>query len=654
MKRLQHYDYIFIGLGASSCLLIHELDRQGLLIQKKTLVIEPSTKAKNDKTYCFWSEESDDITKDYASLASHHWSKICIDNHPSQDIDGLTYYHINSIDLYNSAKDVLNKVNANLIMDSVESITAKDQTIVSTGSNAFSGEKIFDARPPAIRELLPADQNILQSFVGYKVVLKETTIQQEECTLMNFNVPQQGSTQFVYILPFSENSALFELTRFGVDAISEEESKEILESFILDNYGLFEIEDIESGVIPMFMDLQSPQAIKGVIPIGTRANQVKPSTGYAFKNMYEHAKAITKNDYTPKSNFRFQFYDRILILILALWPHQGKPIFQRLFEIRKTAYVLRFLDEKTSIWQDIKMFYQLPLLIFLKSFIYLLLRKAKSTLLLFGSLALYFSLQNFIPEATETIMYTLLIAGLVIVGIPHGAMDHLTKVLHPSKQITIPFILKYLGLMAIVYLLWLFSSDMALLSFLLYSAWHFGQTDLEDWRIDSSLIGFIWGTLLFIILFSSHLEELQSVLILLEVSNLNSGLDYSSIFILSILTSSFLALKFKNIQWLTLIAFLFLSQWLPLIISFGIYFIFHHSYKGWSHLKQSLGKSNLALFKVSLPFNMGAFILFLFFFLKPQGSFELNTSLFFVFISCISFPHIVCMHKFYKLRKKNQ
>jgi Brp/Blh family beta-carotene 15,15'-monooxygenase len=314
---------------------------------------------------------------------------------------------------------------------------------------------------------------------------------------------------------------------------------------------------------------------------------------------------------------------------------------------------MRFLDEKTSLREDIKMFYHLPIFIFLGSFTMLVMRKANSILFLFSSVLIYFLLQRFVPQATETIMYSLLISGLILIGIPHGAMDHMTKVLHPSKQITISFILKYLGLMAIVYLLWLYSSDLALVSFLLYSAWHFGQTDTEEWKIESSIVGFIWGVLFFLSLFSAHVEEFQQVLMLLEVTTIDYTLDYTLIFAASMIISSCLALIFKKIQWFALIAFLFLSQWIPLVISFGLYFIFHHSYEGWSHLKQSSGKSNLALFKVSLPFNIGAFILFLIFFLNPKSSLEVNTSLFFVFISCISFPHIVCMHKFYKLRKNS-
>lgn len=652
MKHQEVYDYIFTGLGASSCILIHELQRKCLLSEKKILVLDPSTKTVNDKTYCFWSADTDEIIRDFGSLASHSWSKIRIDNLPSQDIGDLKYYHINSLDLYNSAKKILSDCKATIINESVTEILSDNETRVVTKSGNYIGKKAFDARPPEIQEKLPEDQNILQSFIGYKIKLKDQTFNPDACTLMNFNVLQQGHTQFVYVLPFSENTALVELTRFGTKAISEIESKEILETYIHEHFGSYELTDKELGVIPMYMDLKPPKTLKGVVPIGTRANKVKPSTGYAFKNMYAHAKSICLHDEVKKTASRFRFYDRLLILILALWPNKGKPIFQRLFRVRDTAYVLKFLDEKTTIWDDIKMFSKLPIAVFLRSCGALMIRKTKPALFLFGPIFLYFLLETFVPSVTEYIMYVLLILGLILVGIPHGAMDHMTEALSKNKRITAPFVLKYLALMATVYLLWLFSPSIALLCFLLYSAWHFGETDTEEWGIQSPFIGMLWGVLFFVGLFSSHVLELQNVLLLLDVQGLNCSLDYSLFFVVSLGVSFLLALIFRRVQWLVLVLFLFLSQWVPLVISFGVYFIFHHSYKGWTHLRESLGQNNITLFKNALPFNIGAFVLFLFFFLNPQGSLETNTSLFFVFISCISFPHIFCMHRFYALRKK--
>jgi lycopene beta-cyclase len=654
MQGQKKYDYIFAGFGASSCILVHELSRKGLLENKSILAIDPSEKKVNDKTYCFWAEENDEIIKDFAPLASHSWSKVAIDQNPAQRISPLTYYHINSLDLYNSAKKILERHNGVFLNTAVNNICEQETTIIETNHGTFEGRTIYDGRPPETDDIQYSHQNILQSFIGYKIKLKDSKLDPDACTLMDFNVAQQSHTQFVYVLPFSDQTALVELTRFGSKVISQKESETILNEYIEAHYGTYEVIGTEQGVIPMFMDLAKPISLKNVVPIGTRANKVKPSTGYAFKNMYAHSKAITNNAQIKAVSPRFRLYDRLLILILALWPEKGRPIFQRLFAVKKTSYVLRFLDEKTSIWEDASMFYKLPIGIFLKACFVLSIKKSRSLALLFGPVLLYYVLNYFSPNISNIVLYILLLLGLIAVGIPHGAMDHMTEALSKSKRITLPFVIKYLGLMAMVYVLWVLSPGIAVFSFILYSAWHFGETDTQEWGIYSPVIGLCWGVLFFIGLFASHLPELNGVLSLLGAGAIDVYMNPKDIFLATLALSFVIASYNKSMQWIFLLAFLFLSQWMPLVISFGIYFIFHHSYKGWSHLKQALGESDVSLFKNALPFNLGAMVLFFIFFLNPSATFEANTSVFFVFISCISFPHIFCMHRFYTLKKTSQ
>ena len=653
MQEHKKYDYIFAGFGASACILVHELSRKGLLDNKKILAIDPSLKTVNDKTYCFWSRQEDAITKDFAPLASHSWTKIGIDQETPQEIAPLTYYHINSLDLYSSAKNILALHEGLFLNTAVKGFITAESTVIETEGGSYEGEVIYDGRPPSQEDSNPSYQNILQSFIGYKIKLNGKKLDPTACTLMDFNVDQQEQTQFIYVLPFSDDTALVELTRFGSDPISEIASKQILDNYIKTHFGEYERIDKELGVIPMYMDLKPPKPFKNVVPIGTRANKVKPSTGYAFKNMYAHAKEIANNAKGVNSPSRFRLYDRLLILILSIWPDKGRPIFQRLFAVKQTNYVLRFLDEKTTLWEDASMFYKLPVGVFLRASAVLLFKKSKPVLRLFVPALLFFVLNAFSPNVANYVLYVLLLLGLIAVGIPHGAMDHMTEALSKSKHITTSFVLKYLGLMAMVYLLWVLSPSIAVLSFILYSAWHFGETDTEEWGIYSPLTGFSWGVLFFVGLFSSHIGELNNILALLNAKTLSVNFNYGTLFVVAIFIAGLLSLLHKSKQWMLLLAFLILSQWIPLVISFGIYFIFHHSLKGWKHLKKALGKSDLSLFKNALPFNIGAFVLFLFFFLNPEATFEANTSFFFVFISCISFPHIFCMHRFYALRKKN-
>ena len=85
-------------------------------------------------------------------------------------------------------------------------------------------------------------------------------------------------------------------------------------------------------------------------------------------------------------------------------------------------------------------------------------------------------------------------------------------------------------------------------------------------------------------------------------------------------------------------------------MTFGFYFIFQHSFNAWSHLKLGLDLNSKQLFKKSFFYNISAFALFILilFFGNQLISFEGVLGYFFIFIACISFPHFIIMHIFYK------
>lgn len=78
-----------------------------------------------------------------------------------------------------------------------------------------------------------------------------------------------------------------------------------------------------------------------------------------------------------KSNFsvipgrpkRFNFYDNILLNIAHKWPNQLPQVFFNLFGSSSAEMVLRFLNEETSFWEEIKMLNRLKFKIFLKSLV---------------------------------------------------------------------------------------------------------------------------------------------------------------------------------------------------------------------------------------------------------------------------------------------
>jgi len=103
------------------------------------------------------------------------------------------------------------------------------------------------------------------------------------------------------------------------------------------------------------------------------AGALKPTTGYGFLRMMHHGKsiaiALNKNTLIPTlyRKKRFRFYDDLLLRILQKHPHRGKQIFDQLFQHKRASTVMRFLNEKTNLLQEIMIFLWLPKRLFLRT-----------------------------------------------------------------------------------------------------------------------------------------------------------------------------------------------------------------------------------------------------------------------------------------------
>ena len=655
MLKNHHYDIIFVGWGASTCILLIEMAKNSLLDNKKLLIIEPSEKLENDKTFCFWANRNDDIYKNFSNIISKSWTSIQINDNESNSIDPTEYFHVDSIDLYNWTRKIMLQHNINHSREKVIKIEEKENLNINTLEKKYTSDWIFDSRPPDFKNVPNGDFNISQSFFGLKVELKEKELDHSVYHMMDFRISQEKSTQFVYILPYNSNSALIELTRFGKKIIDKLEAEKELDKFITNNFGSYKVISKEEGVIPMSSNLPEQSSGKKWVNIGTRAGNVKPSTGYAFKNMYRHAKLICNQGVLKakklKPNKRFLFYDQLLLIILTIWPAKGKPIFERLFNVKSSYFVLQFLDEKTSFKEELSMFYKLQIGIFIKSIFYWLYWKFKK--LIFPILMIVYILLDESSSSNELLNLSsnnlaVLTFGLLIIGIPHGALDHLTEVINKKNTINLKFVFYYLLMMVPILLIWFWMPTLGLVFFLIYSAWHFGQTEINNWRIKSNTIAILWGIVLFSSLFLIHFEEFSKILLIMNIKVPMVSFNYILVGNLLLILPFLLAIYFQKLEWLIIVAFFLLSNKESLLLTFGLYFIFQHSRIGWMHLKNKLKHSHLKMFKNALPFNIGAIFLYLIAIYYLNLPTDKSIAYFFIFLSSISFPHVICMHFFYK------
>ncbi|MFN5627810.1 MAG: lycopene cyclase family protein, partial [Bacteroidota bacterium] len=485
------YDFIFIGLGASNSLILLSLIKEACVANKKIAIIEPELKNKNDKTYCFWADPNDSIVKDLKQIISYNYTSIEVNRSVLQNIQNQPYYYIKSIDLYNHTLDALLKLTIPIYRQAVVEVVCNDDDLYSikTDCGEFESNYIFDSRPPQANQIGKDDIYLNQSFYGLHIRCKNEVFNASTFLMMDFNVDQDKYTQFLYTLPFSAHEALIELTRFGIEKIEIEYAKKILDNKLKNSYGDYEILSDEAGCIPMTTFINPYNKFNGVLNTGASANLIKPSTGYGFKNMYEFAIIVTErikdenfklfNQIALNKKKRFRFYDNLLLIILLLWPGEGYKIFTKLFKSQNIHRIFKFLDEKTSLSQEIKIFSTLPIIPFLRA-LYVYIRKLswyRFALATIGVL-IYF-LFIFLPNDTAVnISYVAISIGLLLIGIPHGAVDHL---LQKDKKIALlPFVLNYLFILLLYFILWQFLPLFSLLFFIVYSSFHFGESELEE------------------------------------------------------------------------------------------------------------------------------------------------------------------------------
>ena len=73
------YDYVVIGAGGAGMQLVYRLIIDGIFEDRTALIIDPDTKEKNDRTWCFWARDGDDIAEAYAPVISKSWSSCLVD-----------------------------------------------------------------------------------------------------------------------------------------------------------------------------------------------------------------------------------------------------------------------------------------------------------------------------------------------------------------------------------------------------------------------------------------------------------------------------------------------------------------------------------------------------------------------------------------------
>jgi beta-carotene 15,15'-dioxygenase len=265
-------------------------------------------------------------------------------------------------------------------------------------------------------------------------------------------------------------------------------------------------------------------------------------------------------------------------------------------------------------------------------------------------------------EGNKLVEWSLVAGIILLIGIPHGAIDHLLANPQINRKELKGFVLKYLEIIVAYLIVWIFFPLIALLAFLLMSAFHFGQSHfigigLRKMQIPTYILT---GTFYLSVIFWSDFELTREILAdIVSIKNLEI---YGPIIIFGCFAGSTLLylvnLGRKGALYiLEMLVVGTVLLHLPLLVGFAIYFGFWHALPSigaeYDYIKGYLESNKLKKFVLKLlPFSLMSFIgigIILSIFV-PRADFGQLTLLFFVLISLISAPHIWHMHAFLSQR----
>ena len=374
----KNYDYIFLGAGCASLSIIVRMIESKKFEEKKILLIDKEPKLKNDRTWCFWEQEAGY----FEDLVFHKWDELLfklssvetinleLGNYRYKMIRGIDFYKkcFSQIELQKNIDTVHGEIlfegggGRNKIKINGEPLLIDDKTILFNS--------IFR---PSVKQ--KGKFHLLQHFKGWVIETHQAFFKPHLATIMDFSVHQIRGTTFAYILPTSEKRALIEYTLFSEKLLGEKEYDNELKAYIEKLLGplSYDITEEEFGIIPM-TNQDFPTYRNGIYFIGTAGGQTKASTGYTFRFIQKQAGEIVNElisdrffSQNIKTKKRFIFYDSTLLHILSNNLLEGKIIFSKLFKKNRADIIFKFLDNETSISEEIKLLNSLPKMVFLKA-----------------------------------------------------------------------------------------------------------------------------------------------------------------------------------------------------------------------------------------------------------------------------------------------
>ncbi len=366
----QTLDLAIIGGGCAGLSLARELAKIPDW-EKEIAIFEAREHYENDRSWCFWEPLDRDLASSLNPLIIHRWhSWRFSSDHFTQihQVNNQPYCYVSAQNFYDHIISHIDKsphirIYKGKAVQKIEPL-AKGFCIAFNDGTVLHALRIIDTRTPSYQYSQQA--KLWQIFYGLEIKTREKFFDRKIVGLMDNMAIKKNIYEFIYILPFSENHALIELTHFTSTLQSAESLKETLENYMHDHLKIphFEVIRHEYGCLPMGLRATCKKINKNYIYAGTPSGALRASSGYAFLRIQRWARQCAKKLYhenklisQKNSHFIINRMDQTFLNVLHDKPGLSVFIFQSLAQKVGAASLARFLNEEAKIidyWRVIK------------------------------------------------------------------------------------------------------------------------------------------------------------------------------------------------------------------------------------------------------------------------------------------------------------
>ena len=233
-------------------------------------------------------------------------------------------------------------------------------------------------------------------------------------------------------------------------------------------------------------------------------------------------------------------------------------------------------------------------------------------------------LQHAVQGFTPQLYFVIFFVGIVLLGIPHGAADLLVAQQNSNDRSAvfskIRFLINYIGRLLLFSLIFWFFPVTANILFILFAAYHFGETDLSQFKTNTlpgKLFITSYGLVILSVILLQHFTEIKPMFLQFESGLKNKNfinwieahckeIMLSSGILFSLSASLYfffnrLSNKAQTVRIMVQFAFiLFILYHMPMLSGFTFYFVVWHSLLSLSNIVSYLRKNNTYSFATIL------------------------------------------------------